>query len=204
MPGPLSRVEVTNFPTGGNSVSVTNFPAVQPVNGTVNVGNFPSTQSVSITSPLPTGTNALGSVTVTNFPATQPVSGSVSVSNFPATQPVSGSVSVSNFPATQTISGSVSITGTVSTIARGTGSMATGQVAITGGAAAVQVVAARSTRRSVTIVPTSQFTYFYGNAGVTQTTGAAAPNGAAITLETTAAVFVVSGSGGTMTFVEHF
>jgi hypothetical protein len=189
MPGPLSRVEVTNFPTGGNSVSVTNFPAVQPVNGTVNVGNFPTTQSVSITGPLPAGTNTLGSVTVTNFPAMQPVSGSVTVSNFPATQPVSGSVA---------------ITGTVSTIARGTGSMATGQVAITGGAAAVQVVAARATRRSVTIVPTSQFTYFYGNAGVTQTTGAAAPNGAAITLETTAAVFVVSGSGGTMTFVEHF
>ncbi len=69
---------------------------------------------------------------------------------------------------------------------------------------AYQVAAARATRRSITFVPTSQFTYFYGNSGVTTTTGAAAVNGAAITLETTAAIFVVSGSTGTMTYVEHF
>lgn len=43
---------------------------------TVSVSNFPTTQEVS------------GSVSVSNFPATQQVSGSVSVSNFPATQEV--------------------------------------------------------------------------------------------------------------------
>jgi hypothetical protein len=225
-----------------NRTFVQNFPATQPVSGSISVANFPATQpisgSVSVTGALPAGANAIGSVSVSNFPASQAVSGTVAVSNFPSTQPVSGSVSlagslpsgtnalgsvsVSNFPASQAVTGSVSvsnlpttqavsgtvtvsgITGTVTTIARGTGSMATGQVAITGGATAVQIVPVRTARRSVTIVPTSQFTYFYGNAGVTQTTGAAAPNGAAITLETTAAVFVVSGSGGTMTFVEHF
>lgn len=52
----------------GSSVSVTNFPATQPVNGTVNVGNFPVTQPVS------------GAVSVSNFPATQAVSGTVGIS----------------------------------------------------------------------------------------------------------------------------
>ena len=51
----------------GSSVSVTNFPATQPVSGTVSVGNFPATQPVS------------GSVNVGNFPATQAVSGTVSI-----------------------------------------------------------------------------------------------------------------------------
>lgn len=50
--------------------------------GTVTVSNFPATQPVS------------GSVSVSNFPTTQPISGSVSVSNFPATQPVSGTVGI--------------------------------------------------------------------------------------------------------------
>lgn len=147
-------------------------------------------------------------VTVGNFPATQPVSGSVSVSNFPASQPVSGSVSVSNFPATQPISGSVILGAGTNLIgavqARGTGSMVTGHVAMSAQNTAYQVAPARATRRSITFVPTSQFTYFYGNSGVTLTTGAAAVNGAAITLETTAAIFVISSSTGTMTFVEHF
>jgi hypothetical protein len=82
---------------GSSTVSVSNFPATQPVSGSVSVGNFPATQPVS------------GSVSVGNFPATQAISGSVSVGNFPATQAVSGSVSVGNFPATQAVSGSVSV-----------------------------------------------------------------------------------------------
>lgn len=43
-------------------INVNNFPATQPVSGSVSVS---------------------GSVTVGNFPATQPVSGTVSVNNFP-------------------------------------------------------------------------------------------------------------------------
>lgn len=58
----------------------------------VTVGNFPATQPIS------------GSVSVSNFPATQPVSGTVAVSSLPA---ITGTVSVSNFPATQTIAGTV-------------------------------------------------------------------------------------------------
>lgn len=196
--GPLSRVYVENASEIGGSggttstVSVSNFPPTQPVSGTVTVGGS-----------LPAGTNALGSVTVTNFPASQAVTGTF----WPATQPVSGSVSITGaLPAGTNALGSVTVSNfpaTTTTIARGTGSMATGQVAINQNAA-VLVAAARATRRSITIVPTSQFTYFYGNAGVTISNGAAAPNGAAITLETTAAIYVVSNSSGTMTFVEHF
>jgi hypothetical protein len=89
---------LTTESTVTGSVSVTNFPATQPVSGSVSVSNFPATQAV----------------TGTFWQATQPVSGSVSVDNFPATQavtgtfwqatqPVSGSVSVSNFPATQNV-----------------------------------------------------------------------------------------------------
>lgn len=71
------------------SVSVNNFPATQPVSGTVAVS--------AIAGALPAGSNALGSVSVSNFPATQPVSGTVSISGsvavtgtfFQATQPVS-------------------------------------------------------------------------------------------------------------------
>jgi hypothetical protein len=72
------RIDLVNFPlipqsysivsaTGGDIVSVTNFPATQPVSGTVSVGNFPATQAVD------------GAVSVDNFPATQPISGQVSL-----------------------------------------------------------------------------------------------------------------------------
>jgi len=92
-------VTVSNFPATqpvSGSVSVSNLPVTQPVSGSVNVGNFPATQPVS------------GTVGVNNLPATQAVSGTVSVSDFPATQAVSGSVSVSDFPSPQPVSGTVS------------------------------------------------------------------------------------------------
>ncbi len=128
-------VNFTTLPAGTNalgSVSVSNFPATQPVSlgslpplatgtneiGSVNISNFPATQPVSL-STLPAGTNALGSVSVSNFPATQAVSlgslpplatgsnaiGSVTVSNFPSTQPVS----LSTLPAGTNALGSVSV-----------------------------------------------------------------------------------------------
>lgn len=98
-------VSVSNFPaiqavsqSGGWSVAqsgpwtvgINNFPATQPVSGTVNanqsgIWNVNATQagswSVGILSlpSIPAGTNAIGSVSVSNFPATQPVSGTVTV-----------------------------------------------------------------------------------------------------------------------------
>ena len=104
-------------------VDVDNFPATQPVSGTVAVSNFPATQPVSGTvavsslPSIPAGANAIGSVSVSNFPATQPVSGTVAatqsgtwtvqpgntanttawlVTGAGGTFPVTGTVSVSN------------------------------------------------------------------------------------------------------------
>jgi len=52
-------------------VSVVNFPANQPVSGTVQVGNLPAVQSVA------------GTVQVANLPAVQEVAGTVGVGNLP-------------------------------------------------------------------------------------------------------------------------
>lgn len=102
------------------SVSVSNFPATQPISGSVGLTGSPAVT-------LATGTNAVGSVTVSNFPPTQPVSGNVGISGTPTvtlgtgTNAV-GSVSVSNFPATQPVSGTVSL---------GAGTAALGSVSVT-------------------------------------------------------------------------
>lgn len=83
---------------GTPAVSVSNFPATQPVSGTVGVSNFPATQPVS------------GTVAVSNFPASQAVTGPltdtqlrasavpVSGTFFQATQPVSGTVNIGTAP----------------------------------------------------------------------------------------------------------
>lgn len=83
-----SGASAVNIQDGGNSitvdgaVSVSNFPATQPISGSVSVSNFPATQAVSIASMPSTP------VTGTFWQATQPVSGTF----FQATQPVSGTV----------------------------------------------------------------------------------------------------------------
>jgi len=97
----------------------------------------------SISSPLPVGTNAIGSVSVSNLPATQPVSGTVAVSSITSALPAGtnaigsvsvssitsalpvgtnaiGSVSVSNFPATQPVSGTVEVSSITSALPAGT------------------------------------------------------------------------------------
>jgi hypothetical protein len=98
VPSNGTAVKVAIVEGGGGSVAVSNFPATQPVSGSVEVTNHPT------------------EIQISNLPATQPVSGtvtvanpvtSVAVSNLPATQPVSGSLAVTNFPATQPVSGTV-------------------------------------------------------------------------------------------------
>jgi hypothetical protein len=74
---------------GTPAVSVSNFPATQPVSGTVSVGNFPATQPVS------------GTVGVSNFPASQPVTGPLTDAQLRASAvPISGTF----FQATQPVS----------------------------------------------------------------------------------------------------
>lgn len=94
--GDAAALEITGGSGGGGggNVNLTGINGTAPGSGNplfVDVTNFPATQPVS------------GTVSVNNFPATQPVSGTVNVGNFPGTQPVSGTVSVGNFPATQAI-----------------------------------------------------------------------------------------------------
>lgn len=134
--------------TGGN-VTVTNFPAVQPV----------SDNGGSLT--------VDGSVSISNFPATQPVSGTVSVGNFPASQAVSGSVSVSNFPATQQVSdagGSLTIdTGTAGVFSpTPTGLAAYGIVPqVSVGQASMLVRAAAGNLYSASVVAATNAPAFY-------------------------------------------
>ncbi len=95
----LAQVNGNTVATGvGASNSGTQRVAVSSDSSLASIG--------SITSPLPAGTNALGTVGVTalpSIPAGSNAIGSVSVSNFPATQPVSGTVAVSNFPSEQAV-----------------------------------------------------------------------------------------------------
>jgi hypothetical protein len=131
--------------TIGGSVSVSNFPATQPVSiatmpTTPVTGTFwQATQPVSgtfwqATQPV-SGTVAVsgvsGSVAVTGtfWQATQPISGTF----WQDTQPVSGSVSVSNFPATQPVSGTVTaLQGTSPWFVSLASTTITGSVAVTG------------------------------------------------------------------------
>lgn len=198
--------------------------------GTLEISYGIGASGESVAALMAAGGATNGTVSVSNFPATQPVSGTVAVSNLPATQPISGTVSVGNFPTVQQVGDnngslttdtpqlpatlgaktsalSVSVTpatdAVYTTADKGAGAIATGQVAVTN-SAAVQVVAARATRRKVTIAPTTNITYYVGNAGVTAATGFAVISGGAVTLDTTAAVFAIGNNNGTMTFVETF
>lgn len=109
------------------SVSVTNFPATQPVSGTVTAlqGTSPWVVAGTVTANAGTGdftvvqpTGANLHVVIDNFPAVQPVSGTVtalqgtspwvtSVSNFPAVQPVSGTVTALQGTSPWVVSGSI-------------------------------------------------------------------------------------------------
>src|ERR1039458_5507067 len=85
------------------NVDVTNFPATQPISGTVTVANPGLTDAQLRATPVPvsgtvtsnigttgglaldaTLTNGTQHTLVDNFPVTQPISGTVAISNFPA------------------------------------------------------------------------------------------------------------------------
>jgi antitoxin component of MazEF toxin-antitoxin module len=103
---PAGAATAANQTNGTQVTSINNFPATQPVSGTVAVSNFPATQNVDvIASVLPTNacqetggnlaailadlTNGTQITQVSNFPSSQTVNGTVAVSNFPAIQPIS-------------------------------------------------------------------------------------------------------------------
>jgi hypothetical protein len=154
------------------------------VGADVTVTNFPATQPIS------------GSVSVSNLPATQPVSGSILVSNFPATQAVSGSVSVSNFPATQVVSGTVAATQSGTWTIANTSFQATqsgtwiittknaltsnSPTAVSVGVTSSQILAANANRKGLILVNTSSANISLGlgttavlNSGITLYPGGA-------------------------------
>lgn len=89
-----------------------------PISGSVSVSNFPATQPISAVSlPLPTGaaTETTLSAVNTKLPAalgqtTMAACLAVVLASDQSAVPISGSVSVSNFPATQPVSGTVAAT----------------------------------------------------------------------------------------------
>ena len=92
----------------------------------------------------------------------------------------------------------------LNTVARGSTSLATGQVSV--GTTAVQVVAARTGRARATFTVGAANTCAFGNAGVTTTTGFPLQPvaGANLSLETGAAVFAVCSATTTVGFIETF
>jgi len=87
----------------------------------------------------------------------------------------------------------------------GGASMATGQVAVPATPTdAVQVVAARAGRSSVTLTPLTSVAYTVGNSGVTVATGMFVPAGQSVTLETAAAVYAVGASAVTLSYLENY
>src|SRR6266403_1564623 len=106
--------------TVAGAVTVSNFPATQPVSGTFWQATQPVSGTVAATQSgawttgrtwtLASGTDSVAAVQfgawsvaqsgawTVGVSGTVTVAGAVSVSNFPATQPVSGTVTVSNLP----------------------------------------------------------------------------------------------------------
>lgn len=97
-------------PTGTNLHVVVDAAPSTPITGTVSVSNFPATQPISgtVTANAGTGNFIVAQATAANLNAT--ITGSVSVSNFPVTQPISGTVA-----ATQSGAWSSTVTQTTGT-----------------------------------------------------------------------------------------
>ena len=136
-PLPVRITDGTNYvatlPVSLTSTTISNFPAVQPVNdnggsltvdGTVAVSNFPATQPVSGTVTANAGTGTFQTnVTNSTLAVTQSGAWSVGVNNFPAVQPVSdngGSLTVDGTVAA-TQSGTWNITNITGTVSLPTG-----------------------------------------------------------------------------------
>ena len=131
--GTQTVVSVNPVPTGTNTIgSINTIPSgTQTVTGSVSVINFPATQPVSGTVTLSGTSTITGNITSTPS-GTQTVTGTVSVSDFPATQAVSGTVAISGTSTitgavtttpsgTQTVAGTITAQGTVTIIDSGTG-----------------------------------------------------------------------------------
>jgi hypothetical protein len=89
----------------------------------------------------------------------------------------------------------------------GAANLATGQVSVDTTAGGKQIAAARSTRRTITVVNHGTTDVYVGSSGVSTSTGVLllGTKGAAVTLCTTAAVYGIVGSGTqTISYFEEY
>lgn len=206
--GTISATEGWLFQPGFSGVFTTQFPEYM---ATISVGASAGTGVIEISYGIGGGGESSFFAAANNGG----VASTVSVSNFPAIQQVADNgasltVDTLQLPATlgtKTAANSLPVTpasdATFATIDRGSPSIATGQVAVTQGTA-VQIVPARAGRRKVTLSPATNIPYLVGTTGITSANGFAVLSGGAITMDTTAAIVVIAGNNGTMTFMETF
>jgi len=222
---------------GGNSITVDGSVSIAgtvPVSGTVSVsgtvpvsgtvavsGTVPVSGTVGVTGPVTTNppTNASTNVTQWGGTAISVNAGNAStgtlrvviaadqtavrVDGSAVTQPISGSVGLAGaLPAGSNNIGDVDVVTQV-----GAANIANGQVAVTTAAGGVQVVAARATRRAVTIVNHADIDVYVGAGTVSATTGMLllGQKGTSCTIATTAAVRAIAASGTvTLSYLEEY
>ena len=149
------NTKITTCNTGAvvissGSVSVSNFPATQPISGSVSIssGTVMEINSANILA----ATNSIDAkITACDTGAVVISSGSVSVSNFPATQPISGSVSISSGTVTET--NSSAILSAVDSIDAKITACNTGAVVISSGTIHTQSSNNATTQATVPTVP---------------------------------------------------
>lgn len=86
----------------------------------------------------------------------------------------------------------------------GAANLATGQVAVT--TSATQIAPARANRRKIIISSTAAVVFYVGGQGVTTANGlyVAGTAGAAVTIDTAAAVYAVGAGNVTLTYIELY
>jgi hypothetical protein len=188
---------------GGGNVSI-----ISPVDANGYV-------EVDLKTPIPAGTNAIGSVSVSNFPATQPVSGTVTANagtgTFNTKDAADGTVG-SAVPSTAIYVGAKNPSGNTAglqldansqlkTSSLGLTLNATGQVSV--GTSATVISAANTDQAGVLITNASATaTVYLGASGVTSSTGAVLAAGSSITIPTISAVYgIVSTGTATVSYI---
>lgn len=221
---------------GGNSITVDGGVSILgtvPVSGTVSVsgttavsgtvsvsGTVPVTGSVGVTGSVTTAPPANASTNLTQLVGTAVAVNAgtanagtlrvaiasdqtVRVDGSGVTQPISGSVGLaSSLPAGNNNIGDVDVVTQV-----GAANIANGQVAVGITAGGVQVVAARATRRAVTIVNHADTDVYVGTGTVSATNGMLllGQKGTSVTIATTAAVRAIAATGSvTLSYLEEF
>jgi len=176
----------------GPNVAVSNFPAVQPVSGTVAVSG-----SVAVTGPL-TNVELRASPVPVSLASTT-ITGTVAATQS-GTWNIGSITTLPSIPAGSNNIGDVDVASII-----GTGSIANAQVSVTSSSA--QVVPARAGRRSLVIVNHGTTDVFLGTGTVTTANGLylKGTSGASVSIPTSAAVNGIVASGTqTISYMEVF